>query len=301
VEASSGLLLVALVGIVAQLVDGSLGMGYGVTSATLLAGLGYSPAAASATIHLAKIGTGVASGASHWRFGNVHWRAVVLLAVPGAMGAFAGAFAISYLAAEVARPWVSVVLAALGAVVIARTVLGRSPAVRVYQPRFRSLGPLGLAGGFIDSVGGGGWGPVTTSSLMAANRMAPNQVIGTVSTAEIVVAVAASAGFLMALGTAGIAWGAMMALLVGGAIAAPVAAWVVSRIDHAVLGGLVGGMILFYNTEGVLSLVGLDGSAVIVARILIVVGALWLTLSTWLTRIRVRELEADVVPVEIGS
>jgi uncharacterized membrane protein YfcA len=300
-DAFSGLILVALVGILAQLVDGSLGMGYGVTSATLLAGLGYSPAAASATIHLAKIGTGVASGASHWRFGNVHWRAVVLLAVPGAIGAFLGAFAISYVAAEVARPWVSVVLAILGVVVIARTVLGRSPAIRVYQPRFRSLGPLGLAGGFIDSVGGGGWGPVTTSSLMAANRMAPNQVIGTVSTAEIVVALAASAGFLVALGTAGIAWGAMLALLVGGAIAAPIAAWAVSRIDHAVLGGLVGGMILFYNAEGVLGLVGVEGSAVVVTRVLIVVGALALTLSTWLTRVRVRELEAETVPAESHS
>lgn len=113
----SGLLLVALVGIAAQLVDGSLGMGYGVTSATLLAGLGYSPAAASATIHLAKIGTGLASGLSHWRSGNVHWRAVLLLAVPGAIGAFAGAFAISHVAAEVARPWVSVVLAIIGWVV----------------------------------------------------------------------------------------------------------------------------------------------------------------------------------------
>ena len=292
----SGLLLVGLIGIAAQLVDGSLGMGYGVTSATLLAGLGYSPAVASATIHLAKIGTGVASGASHWRFGNVHWRAVALLAVPGAIGAFAGAFAISYLAAEVARPWVSLVRAALGVVVIARTVLRRTPAIRVYQPRLRSLGPLGLAGGFIDSVGGGGWGPVTTSSLMAANRMAPNQVIGTVSTAEIVVAIAASAGFLLALGSAGIAWGAMVALLVGGAIAAPIAAWAVSRVDHTVLGGLVGGMILFYNAEGVLSLVGIEGSAVVAARVLIVAGAIALTASTWLMRVRTRPLSAEVRP-----
>ncbi|MEX1294879.1 MAG: sulfite exporter TauE/SafE family protein [Candidatus Limnocylindrales bacterium] len=297
----SGLLLVGLIGIAAQLVDGSLGMGYGVTSATLLAGLGYSPAMASATIHLAKIGTGVASGASHWRFGNVHWRAVALLAVPGAIGAFAGAFALSYLAADVARPWVALVLAVLGVIVIVRTVLRRSPAIRVYQPRLRSLGPLGLAGGFIDSVGGGGWGPVTTSSLMAANRMAPNQVIGTVSTAEIVVAIAASAGFLLALGSAGIAWGAMVALLIGGAIAAPIAAWAVSRVDHAVLGGLVGGMILFYNAEGVLSLAGIEGSAVMVVRVLIVAGALGLTLSTWLLRDRTRTLPSEAVPVEAGS
>ena len=280
----SVLLLVGLIGIAAQFVDGSLGMGYGVTSATLLATVGYSPAVASATIHVAKIGTGLASGAAHWRFGNVHWRAVAMLAVPGAAGAFAGAFAISYIAAEVTRPWVSLVLAALGALVIARAVLRKSPAIRVYTPRLRTLGPLGLVGGFIDSVGGGGWGPVTTSSLMAANRMAPNQVIGTVSTAEIVVAVSASAGFLLALGSQGIAWGAMAALLLGGLVAAPFAAWAVSRLDHRVLGGLVGGMILFYNAEGVLSLVGLGGEAVVIARALIVIGTTVLTLAAWRER-----------------
>jgi hypothetical protein len=284
VDIFSVLLVVGLIGIAAQFVDGSLGMGYGVTSATLLATIGYSPAAASATIHVAKIGTGVASGAAHWRFGNVHWRAVVMLAVPGAIGAFVGAFALSYIAAEVTRPWVSLVLAALGVLVIARTVLRRSPAIRVYTPRLRSLGPLGLVGGFIDSIGGGGWGPVTTSSLMAANRMAPNQVIGTVSTAEIVVALSASLGFLLALGSQGIAWGAMAALLLGGLVAAPFAAWAVSRLDHRVLGGLVGGMILFYNAEGVLALAGLGDQSVMVARVLIVIGTLALTIVAWRDR-----------------
>ena len=290
------LLLVGLIGIAAQFVDGSLGMCYGVTSATLLATIGYSPAVASATIHVAKIGTGVASGAAHWRFGNVHWRAVAMLAVPGAIGAFAGAFAISYIAAEVTRPWVSLVLAALGVLIIARTVLRRSPAIRIYTPRLRTLGPLGLIGGFVDSVGGGGWGPVTTSSLMAANRMAPNQVIGTVSTAEIVVALSASIGFLLALGSQGIAWGAMVALLLGGLVAAPFAAWAVSRLDHRVLGGLVGGMILFYNAEGVLSLIGLGGDAVVVARVLIVVGSMALTVVAW--RGRAAERDGSVEPVE---
>ena len=290
------LLLVGLIGIAAQFVDGSLGMGYGVTSATLLATIGYSPAVASATIHVAKIGTGVASGAAHWRFGNVHWRAVAMLAVPGAIGAFAGAFAISYIAAEVTRPWVSLVLAALGVLIIARTVLRRSPAIRIYTPRLRTLGPLGLIGGFVDSVGGGGWGPVTTSSLMAANRMAPNQVIGTVSTAEIVVALSASVGFLLALGSQGIAWGAMVALLLGGLVAAPFAAWAVSRLEHRVLGGLVGGMILFYNAEGVLSLIGLGGDAVVVARVLIVIGSMALTVVAW--RGRAAERDGSVEPVD---
>jgi len=187
------------------------------------------------------------------------------------------------------------VLAALGALVIARTVLRRSPAIRVYTPRIRTLGPLGLVGGFIDSVGGGGWGPVTTSSLMAANRMAPNQVIGTVSTSEIVVAASASIAFLLALGSQGIAWGAMAALLLGGLVAAPFAAWAVSRLDHRVLGGLVGGMILFYNAEGVLSLLGLGGEAVIVARVLIVIGTAVLTAVAWRERGDARDGPAESV------
>jgi uncharacterized membrane protein YfcA len=231
----------------------------------------------------------------------VHWRAVAMLAVPGAIGAFVGAFAVSYIAAEIARPWVSLILAALGVLDIARTVLGRSPAIRVYRPRVRTLGPLGLVGGFVDSIGGGGWGPVTTSSLMAANRMAPNQVIGTVSTAEIVVAFAASAGFLMALGSAGIAWGAMVALLLGGLVAAPVAAWAVSRLDHAVLGGLVGGMILFYNAPGVLGLVGVEGTAVVAARVLVVVGTVALVTLRWLARGRQPEVSSEAMPAGSAS
>jgi uncharacterized protein len=290
------LLLVGVVGLLAQLVDGSLGMGYGVTSATMLAAIGFSPAAASATIHVAKIGTGLMSGAAHWRFGNVHWRATVMLAGPGAIGGFAGAVLLSNIAAELAAPWVSVILAALGFLILARTVFNRSPAIRLYTPRWRTLGPLGLAGGVIDAIGGGGWGPVTTSSLMAANRMRPNQVIGTVSAAEFVVAIGASAGFLFALGSKGVDWAAMVALLAGGLIAAPIAAWAVSRLDHRVLGALVGGMILFTNAERVLSLAGIHGNGVTVARILIVVATLAIVTAAWRSRERAnrdtRELTA---------
>ena len=138
-DSLSGLLMVALIGMAAQLVDGSLGMGYGVTSATLLVTIGYSPAVASATIHVAKIGTGLASGASHWRFGNVHWRAVAMLAGPGALGAFIGAFAISYLAADLAKPWVSLILPVLGGLVVVRTVLKPSPAIRAQIARINAL------------------------------------------------------------------------------------------------------------------------------------------------------------------
>ena len=264
------LFVVALIGFVAQLVDGSLGMGFGVTTATLLATAGFAPAAASASIHVVKIGTGAMSGAAHWRFGNVHWRAVVMLAVPGAIGAFIGAIVLSNIAGDVAAPWVSVLLSILGIVVLARTVFGRSPAIRLYRPRWRSLGPLGAVGGFVDSVGGGGWGPVTTSTMMAANHLAPNQVIGTVSMAELIVALGATAGFMVALGSESLPLGPTVALLLGALVAAPIAAWAVSRLDHRVLGALVGGMILFYNAPNVLGIVGISGDAVLAVRLAIV-------------------------------
>ena len=280
------IVLILLIGFAAQLVDGSLGMGYGVTSATLLATIGFAPAAASATIHVAKIGTGLMSGTAHWRFGNVHWRACIFLAVPGTIGAFAGALAISYIAADVAAPWVSVILAVLGVVVLVRTVFGRSAALQLREPRVALLGPLGLLGGFIDSVGGGGWGPVTTSTLMAAGRMAPNQVIGTVSMSEFIVAIGATIGFLAALGGEAIAWGATVLLLLSGLLAAPIAAWLVSHMDHRVLGGLVGGMILVYNTENVLRLAGIVGPAVFVVQGLVVAASL--LICAWVIRDRRR-------------
>jgi uncharacterized membrane protein YfcA len=267
----SSLVLVAFFGFIAQLVDGSLGMGFGVTSATLLAAAGFAPAAASASIHVVKIGTGIMSGTAHWRFGNVHWRAVTILALPGAVGAFVGAIVLSNIAGDVAAPWVSLVLAVLGVIVLARTVFGRSPSVRFYSPRWRTLGPLGAIGGFVDSIGGGGWGPVTTSTMMAANQMPPNQVIGSVSMSEFIVAIGATAGFLVALGSESIPIGPTVALLLGALIAAPIAAWAVSRLDHHVLGALVGGMILFYNAPNVLGIVGISGDAVIAARLAIVV------------------------------
>jgi uncharacterized protein len=265
-----GLVVVGLIGFVAQLVDGSLGMGFGVTTATLLAAVGFAPAAASASIHVVKIGTGLMSGTAHWRFGNVHWRAVVMLAVPGAVGAFVGAIVLSNIAGDVAAPWVSLLLAILGVIVLARTVFARSPAIRLYRPRWRSLGPLGAVGGFVDSIGGGGWGPVTTSTMMAANQLAPNQVIGTVSMAEFIVAVGATVGFLFALGGESIPLGTTVALLLGALVAAPIAAWAVSRLDHRVLGALVGGMILFYNAPNVLGILGIGGEAVLLARLAIV-------------------------------
>jgi uncharacterized membrane protein YfcA len=247
------LVLLALVGLGAQLVDGSLGMAYGVTSTTLLLAIGTNPAAASATVHLAEIGTTLASGLSHWKFGNVDWKVVAKIGVPGAVGAFAGATFLSYLSTEVAAPVMSLILLALGAYILIRFTLRGIDRRHLGKPmRKRFLGPLGLVAGFVDATGGGGWGPVGTPAILASGRMEPRKVIGSIDTSEFIVALAASLGFLLALGSQGVnaVWAA--GLLVGGLVAAPLAAWLVRHIPPRLLGSLVGGMIILTNTRTLL-------------------------------------------------
>ncbi len=259
------LIVLALAGLGAQLVDGSLGMAYGITSTTLLLAAGTNPAAASATVHLAEIGTTLASGVAHWRFRNVDWGVVAKVGIPGAVGAFAGATVLSGLATGVAKPVMSVILIALGVYVLARFTFAGLPTGNLGKPlRKRFLSPLGLVAGFIDASGGGGWGPVANSTILAGGRLEPRKVIGSISTSEFLVTVAASAGFLVGLGTEGVnlAWAA--ALLVGGAVAAPFAAWLVRHIPPRVLGSAVGGLIVLTNAGTLLNSdrLGLGGAAV---------------------------------------
>ena len=240
------LLTFALVGFGAQLVDGAMGMGYGVTSTSLLLLAGLTPAVASASVHLAELGTNIASAVTHWKLGNVDWRLVGRLGVPGAIGAFAGATILSRLSTEAAAPVMAAILLVLGAYILIRFAL-RPPAVasaRVSPHGKKLLSPLGLVGGFIDATGGGGWGPVTTTTLVSAGKTSPRTVVGSVDTSEFLVTAFASLGFLIGLGTAGINFGFVGALLVGGLLAAPLAAWLVSRLSAAVLGVGVGGLVI---------------------------------------------------------
>ncbi|MCK0116550.1 sulfite exporter TauE/SafE family protein [Isoptericola sp. S6320L] len=270
------LVLLALVGLGAQLVDGSLGMAYGVTSTTLLLMIGTNPAAASATVHLAEIGTTLASGASHWRFGNVDWRVVARIGVPGAVGAFAGATFLSWLSTEIAGPLMSVLLLGLGLYVLFRFTFRGLRTDRLGQPlRRRFLTPLGLVAGFMDATGGGGWGPVGTPAILASGRLEPRKVIGSIDTSEFFVAVAASLGFLVGLGTSGIDASWAVALLIGGLIAAPIAAWIVRWVPPRVLGSAVGGVIVLTNTRTLLGtdLVAVSGGAA--TAVYAVVVAVW--------------------------
>ncbi|HKY65985.1 MAG TPA: sulfite exporter TauE/SafE family protein [Acidimicrobiales bacterium] len=255
------LLVFALAGFVGQLVDGALGMAFGVTTSTVLLSNGFSPAVASASVHLAEVGTTLSSGVAHWRFGNVSWPLVRRIGIPGAVGAFAGATVLSSLTGDWLAPAVAVVLFGLGTLVIVRSARGDLKGER-HDPghlRRRMLAPLGLSAGFLDAVGGGGWGPVATPTLLAAGRVEPRLVIGSVNAAELLVTVAASAGFLLGLGTQGIELPLVLALLVGGVLAAPVAAWLVRHADASVLGVVVGTLLLVTNARTLLIDVGVPG------------------------------------------
>lgn len=269
----------ALVGLGAQLVDGGLGMGYGVTSTTLLLLAGLGPAAASASVHLAEVSTTLVAGVSHWRFGNVDRRLVLRLGVPGAVGAFLGATLLSHLSADAAAPVMSGILLALGVYVLTRFSV-RPPAVsdRRRSPHGRRfLAPLGLVGGLVDATGGGGWGPVSTSSLLSAGKTAPRTVIGSVDTSEFLVTVAASAGFLWGLGAAGLDLTAVLGLMAGGLVAAPVAAWLVTRLPAPVLGTVVGGVIVLTNAATLMDAVGLETSTRVLVYALVGVVTVSLT------------------------
>ena len=267
------IVVLAIVGLIAQLVDGSLGMAYGVTSTTLLLAVGISPALASASVHIAEVGTTLASGVSHWRFGNVDWKKIVWLAVPGGVGAFFGAVVlVSVITAEAAEPIIAIFLFSLGVYILARFSFRRKEKpviVRHISGAF--LAPLGLVAGFLDAAGGGGWGPISTPTLLSSGRMEPRKIVGTVDTSEFVVAFCASIGFLLTLSFAEIPWQVVGALLVGGVVAAPVAAWVVRILPMRVLGTAVGGIILVTNMRTFLEALGVSGGLAVVMYALIVV------------------------------
>ncbi|HEY0697341.1 MAG TPA: sulfite exporter TauE/SafE family protein [Micromonospora sp.] len=246
------LLVLALVGLAAQLVDGALGMAYGVTSSSLLLVAGIAPAAASASVHLAELGTTLAAGAAHWRFGNVDWVVVRRIALPGAVGAFAGATFLSSISTAAAAPWMAGILFFLGCYLLVRFARPLRAARATGSPRARFLAPLGLVAGFVAAPGGGGWGPVATPSLLASGHMEPRKVVGSVDTSEFLVALAASVGFLLGLGSEGFVLPIVAALLAGGLVAAPIAAWLVRIVPAQLLGALVGGIIVLTNVRALL-------------------------------------------------
>jgi uncharacterized protein len=292
------LILLALVGLGAQLVDGSLGMAYGVTSTTLLLAIGTNPAAASATVHLAEIGTTLASGASHWRFGNVDWKVVAKIGIPGAIGAFAGATFLSSLSTDVAAPVMSMILLALGLYVLLRFTFQGLPARSNKPLGKRFLTPLGLVAGFFDATGGGGWGPVGTPAILASGRMEPRKVIGSIDTSEFLVAVAASIGFFFGLSGEGIDYTWVLALLIGGLIAAPIAAYLVRIVPPRVLGSLVGGVIVLTNSRTLLNSDWIAASDAVKIPVYVVIWVAWAAAVFWSVRAHRRAKAAEAAVSE---
>ncbi|MFC4471722.1 sulfite exporter TauE/SafE family protein [Streptomyces xiangluensis] len=293
------LVLLALAGLGAQLVDGSLGMAYGVTSTTLLLAMGTNPAAASATVHLAEIGTTLMSGAAHWRFGNVDWKVVAKIGVPGAVGAFLGATVLSQLSTAVAEPAMSLILLGLGLYVMSRFTFRGMPKGNLGKPlRKRFLSPLGVVAGFLDATGGGGWGPVGTPALLASGRMEPRKVIGSIDTSEFLVAVAASLGFLFSLGSQGLDWGWVAAFLLGGLIAAPIAAWLVRLVPPRVLGSAVGGVIIVTNVRTLLRSDWVGASSSLSTPVYVLLYALWAAALTYSIRAYRKEQVAETESAE---
>lgn len=236
-------LLFLLVGMLAQIVDGSLGMAYGVISSSVLLAFGVPPAAASASVHAAEVFTTGASAGSHVWHRNVEWRLFVPLAVGGVAGGVAGAYLLSGIDGAMIKPFIVVYLAGMGLYILWRATRALRP--RIIRPRWL-VAPLGVVGGFFDAIGGGGWGPVVTSSLMGAGAD-PRKAIGTTNTAEVFVAAATAGAFLVSLltghweteGLDGLLW-SLAGLIVGGVIAAPLAGWMTKVLPTRALTWIVG-------------------------------------------------------------
>lgn len=240
-------MIFALIGFLAQIVDGALGMAYGVISSTILVATGIPPAQASAAIHAAEMFTTAASGSAHLYHRNIDWRLFWRLAPFGIIGGCLGAFVLTSVDASVARPFVTVYLGVIGAYLLFRSfkkVPSRPVPTKV-------VAPLGLIGGFLDAAGGGGWGPIVTTGLLGAGG-APRYVIGTVSISEFLITTSVSLTFLIALLTGH--WAEadginsmlipVSGLIIGGLLAAPLAAVVVRYINETFLLRMIGSLII---------------------------------------------------------
>ena len=248
------LIVFSIIGFLAQLIDGSLGMAYGLTSTTLLLLWGISPAIASASVHLSEIATTAVSGAAHLKFKNVDKKLAIQLIIPGSVGAFLGATFLSNLPGDLIRPYISLFLLILGIYVTIRFLFMKEFKEEKSEIRISTKHsiPLGFTAGFLDATGGGGWGPVITPILLSKKGVSARKVIGTVDTSEFAIAVSASLGFLISIGVDNINWRLVLAFMIGGVIAAPIAAWLVKIVPAQLMGVIIGGFIIVINARTLL-------------------------------------------------
>jgi uncharacterized membrane protein YfcA len=230
-------LLLGAVGFLAQLVDGALGMAFGVISTTAMLSMGLPPAQASAIVHTAEIFTTGASAGSHLWHRNVDWRLVTRLGIAGVAGAVLGAWVLSNLDASFVRPYIAAYLLLVGIFILLKA-WRLAPARDAPGPW---VGPIGFVAGFLDASGGGGWGPVATSTLIGSGHT-PRMVVGSVNTTEFFVTVAAATTFFVELGAS--PWRELLALVIGGMLAAPLGGWAVKHFSPRLLMVAVGCLVI---------------------------------------------------------
>lgn len=243
-ELIHNLLPFIIAGFMAQLIDGSLGMGYKVSSTTFLLASGLQPALASSSVHTAGMFTSAASGLAHFKFGNLDKKLFKQLVIPGITGGILGVMLLNLVPGDVLKPFVAFYLLLMGVRIVVKS-LNRIAGVSVNA----NVGRLGFVGGFFDAVGGGGWGPIVTGTLVA-NGHDPRLVIGSTNIAEFFVTVAQVVTFFVVL--RGIDWTVVGGLVIGGVAAAPLAAWVCRRLPLKKLMLAVGVLIILLSLRTLL-------------------------------------------------
>lgn len=240
--------LYLVVGFVAQMIDGALGMAYGVSSNTFLLSVGVPPAIASACVHLAETFTTGVSGVSHWRLGNVDKELFKKLIIPGILGAVAGAYILTQIDGDVIKPWISGYLLVMGIVILVKALRHNGEHNEVTS----HISILGAIGGFFDAIGGGGWGPIVTTTLVARGKH-PRFAIGSVNSSEFFITFSQSVVFIFTLSSELLSnWMVIVGLLLGGMIAAPLAAMVTKKLPVKVLMAMVGLLIIGLSIRTIL-------------------------------------------------
>jgi uncharacterized membrane protein YfcA len=243
-------ILFAVVGFVAQMVDGAIGMAYGISASTVLLSMGIPPATASACVHAAETFTTGASGIAHWKLGNIDKKLLARLVLPGMLGGGLGAYALSSLPGDLLKPYIASYLLLLGVFIVWKAV-GQKEKLEGVEPK--AVAPLGLVGGFLDAIGGGGWGPLVTSSLLGQGTT-PRYAIGTVNLAEFFVTLTISTTFFLTVGLE--LWPIISGLILGGIIAAPFAAYATKHIPDKVLMIMVGTVVILLSLRTLLNSLG---------------------------------------------
>jgi len=232
-------ILLVFVGFIAQIIDGSLGMAYGVSANSFLLAIGLSPAIASASVHASEVVTTLVSGFSHWRFGNTDRRMILRLLIPGVIGGGVGAYVLTSIDGNSIKPYISIYLLLMGLRILYKAF--RPTPEHNREPKTSLLVGLGLTGGTLDAIGGGGWGPVVTSTLISTGH-SPRKTIGSVSFSEFFVTLTESLVFIVTIGLTN--WKIILGLLLGGIIAAPLGAVVTKKLPQKAIMIIVGALII---------------------------------------------------------